>query len=155
MQCPLSFICHHGDPPNLYPQLHLFFPSYFLFYALEMFSSRANTLLVRIQISLLDVRSAANETGGRDVASVLYVQEKRRKNCTEHPGAVAEMATRCLKRRGSRGEKNHTKKPFDFKCVSKRFHRTSEKASRLRHHVGLHSVLPDWNGWEYVNRLHV
>lgn len=69
----------------------------------------------------------------------------------KNSGAVEEMATRCLKRRGRRGEKKH----IDSKCVSKRFHRTSEKALRLRHHVGLHSVLPDWNGWEYVNRLHV
>lgn len=46
-------------------------------------------------------------------------------------------------------------KTVDFKCVSKRFYRASEKAMRLRHHVGLHSVLRDWNGWAYVNRLHV
>lgn len=48
---------------------------------LKMISSQTNTLPVQIQISLLNVRSAANENGQREVVSVLCVGEDAGKPC--------------------------------------------------------------------------
>lgn len=79
--------------------------------------------------------------------------------CVEEAGTL--WRTRELLCRQQQGDKKNAEEGeakelnIDSKCVSERFWRTTEKALRLRHHVGLHSVLPDWNGWEYVNRLHV
>lgn len=49
-----------------------------------MFSSLTNAPLVQIQISLLDVRCAANESGGADAVS--SVRENKSGNITRYCG---------------------------------------------------------------------
>lgn len=121
-------------PPSAFPR----------FYALKMFSSRTKAPLVQIQISLLGVRCAANESGGADAAS--SVRENKSGNITRYCGNGKKEGKKCRKGRKSVG--------FLMRRL-KILAGGSGKASRLRHHVGFHPVFSDWNGWEYVNRLNV
>lgn len=71
--------------------------------------------------------------GGDDVLAFM---------CGRHRKAVWRCANgnKMLQTRESDKKKQTN---IDFKCAGERLHRTSEKAMRLRHHVGLHSVLRD------------